>query len=157
MNLRKVISIDPGVYIGYATWEAGRFKRGVLTHPLEYGFIHNKDLEKTFYQFKKYIAKNSGIRYAYMENSVLMKKGKGIVAAESGALVKLSQTIGRITQILVSFGIKVELIPVAKWKGSLPKKVCEHRIRRLLPRLRENEADHTIDAIGIGLHKMGRF
>ena len=94
----------------------------------------------------------------HYKNAKLMKNSaKGQVAAESGALVKLSQTIGRITQILIDAGCKVELIEVAKWKGTLPKEVCERRIRRLLPRIPEKQSNHAIDAIGIGLFKLGKF
>jgi hypothetical protein len=154
----KIITIDPGVYIGFALWEASKFKRGTLMYPLKYGHIHHKQHEKTFYDFKRMINLQQPILTAYIENSKLMKNSKkGQVAAESGALVKLSQTIGRITQILVDTGCKVELIEVAKWKGTLPKEVCERRIRRLLPRIPEKQSNHAIDAIGIGLFKLGKF
>lgn len=157
MTKSKIITIDPGIYIGFSLWDADKFKRGALMYPLKHGHVHHKNKEKTFYDFKRMIAKQQPVVKAYIENAKLMKSGKGIVAADSGALVKLSQTIGRITQILVDAGCKVELIEVAKWKGTLPKEVCERRIRRQLPRIPEKESNHAIDAIGIGLFMLGKF
>ena len=157
VKVKKVLSLDPGVNIGFALWDADKFKRGVLMHPLEYGHLYNKEQEKTFYDFKLLVSR-SNIITAYIENAVLMKNSeKGRVTADSGALVKLSQTIGRITQILIDQGVKVILVTVASWKGTLPKYVCERRIRRTLPRINKNQTNHAIDAIGIGLYKLGKF
>ena len=155
-NIPLVITVDPGLYIGYATWNANKFKKGHLMYPLKSGHIHYTNQEKTLYKFKRMIQQHSVVK-SYMENAKVMKSGKGIVAADSGATVKLATTIGRIMQILVGEGCKVQLIEVAKWKGTLPKEVCERRIRRLLPRLPEKHSDHAIDAIGIGLHMLGKF
>lgn len=148
-----IITIDPGIYMGFAIWKD--VKR--LQHPHVYGTIHYTDSEKRFHFFKKLLIKHN-IKQAYIENSALMKKSsKGIVTAESGALVVLSQTIGRLVQIAKDHGIKTELISVAKWKGTLPKDVCERRIRRKLTRLELNSSSHAIDAIGIGLYLQGEF
>lgn len=154
-----ILTIDPGNAIGYALWRKDLWRRGILTHPVSYGKIENrKDKEKTFHQFKELVINNMPITLAFMENSALMRgSATGRVSADSGALVKLSQTIGRLYQILIDNHVKVELISVAKWKGSLPKDVCERRIRRLLPRLRDKESNHAIDAIGIGLYMLGKF
>lgn len=154
----KIITIDPGNNIGFALWDTDKFERRVLMHPLESGTVSNKDKEKTFYMFERMIINKGPIKKAYMENSKFMKGSEtGQVSADSGATVKLSQTIGRIHQILVSNGIKVELVSVASWKGSIPKPVCEKRIRRKLPRLDRKTSNHAMDAIGIGLYKLGKF
>lgn len=54
--------------------------------------------------------------------------------------------------------IKVELVPVSEWKGSLPKQVVENRIRRAIGSRAVDGTrfeSHAWDAIGIGLHAMG--
>lgn len=156
--LSKVITIDPGLFIGFALWDANKFKKKVLTYPIKLGHIHYSNQEKSFYHLKRMLAQYQPIEKAYIENAKLMRNSsKGRVSADSGALVKLSQTIGRIWQILIEAGVKVELIEVSKWKGTLPKDVCEKRIRRRLPRLPEGESNHAIDAVGIGLHLAGKL
>jgi len=148
----NILTIDPGIHIGYAIWKQNRIENKVLHYPVAFGVVQGKDEEKRFDKFKKIISQYP-IYNVYMENSALMKhSAKGTVTAESGALVKLSQTIGRIVQICKDQGMKVELIPVSKWKGTLPKDVCERRIRRALPDLSKDISNHAIDAIGIGLY-----
>lgn len=150
------LTIDPGTHIGYAVWKNSFLKIKHLAYPAYYGAIQNADEEIRIKKFKE-LFNTFMITDVYIENSALMKNStKGIVTAESGALVKLSQTIGRILQISKDHNANVELVTVMRWKGTLPKDVCERRIRRILPDLRGVNS-HVIDAIGIGLSIGGHF
>ncbi len=153
MSTKKFITIDPGTHLGIAIWNYtdlapihafelnGNFRFKMLTGVIKAMSVEAPDSLRV-----------------YCENASLMKGStKGIVTAESGALVKLAQSIGRIIQICEICEVPITLIPVMKWKGTLPKKVCEDRIRRILPDIATKTSDHIIDAIGIGLHVKGEF
>lgn len=151
-----ILTLDPGLNIGLAAWEKQKFKRKELHYPF-YEVIKYPDQKKSLYAFKKFIS-HYNIHKCYMENAVLMRDStEGQVTATSGALVKLAQTIGKLVTILQENGIETELVEVASWKGTLPKEVCEKRIKRILPRLPNPISNHVIDAIGIGLNQMGLF
>lgn len=60
------------------------------------------------------------------------------------------------------YPVDVRTFVASEWKGQLPKHVCEHHIKRtltaseskILPLFSQHD---TIDAIGIGLHALGRM
>jgi len=78
-------------------------------------------------------------------------------------LVKLAACAGGLVAIASSLGAEIIPVEISAWKGQLPKKVTERRIRRVLARREAGEAvleghsEHAIDAVGIGLFCRGEF
>lgn len=82
-------------------------------------------------------------------------------------LLQLARRCGRLEEHYVSRGYAVDLVRPTDWKGSVPKQVmCDRTLSRLvrderalLPlRVRAKNHDHNmLDAVGIGLWKLGRL
>lgn len=82
----------------------------------------------------------------------------GHLTARSGALGKLFFLVGTLHGRCATMGVTFRLVPVALWKGQLPKPVVIRRIRRVLgaERCKELHIHHDAwDAVGIGLHFLG--
>jgi hypothetical protein len=153
MSSKKFITIDPGTHLGIAVWN---YTDKAPIHAFELNGDRRFKMLTGIIKGMSSEAPDS-LR-VYCENASLMKGStKGVVTAESGALVKLAQSIGRIIQICEMYEVHITLVPVMKWKGTLPKNVCEDRIRRILPDIAKKTSNHVIDAIGIGLHIKGEF
>lgn len=93
--------------------------------------------------------------------------------------LRLATVVGRFQQAALARGARVELVPPKKWKGEVPKGVCSLRIWRALNEwerrvatsipdaarrkleagrgVASGEGSDVIDAIGIGLWKLGRL
>lgn len=90
---------------------------------------------------------------AYIEQPCLMSSEKGLVAAKSGALVRLSIFAGLLAGVLMVGGIPVHWIPVNKWKGNLPKHITKDRVLSTTwVNAQKEKPSHYYDAIGIGMH-----
>ena len=87
-----------------------------------------------------------------IEEPSIMSSEKGTVTARSGALIKLAMYAGMVTGFFLIKGYEVILIPVASWKGSLPKEVTKKRVMGTNIGAEESKASHYYDAIGIGLY-----
>lgn len=82
-------------------------------------------------------------------------------------LINLAVMVGRFEQIYKSHGSLVELVWPSTWKGSVPKNVHNQRVlacltkdelSRVPVRPRARTPDHNcVDAIGLGLWKLGRM
>jgi len=110
-----------------------------------------------------------GVTDAVIEHPVIYPHGK---TRNPNDIVKLAVTAGEQAGLLMANGIRVRYIEPRVWKGTLDKSVC---CRRAWSRLREDEAavaekwqpeeegevkdakTHVLDAIGIGLHALGRW
>ena len=93
---------------------------------------------------------------AFIENPCFQSAGKGIVAAKSGSLVKLSKICGVYEYQLQQLDIEYQLIEIVSWKGQVPGDIMFTRILKnlfkLQPELEENPPkSHALDAVGIGL------
>jgi hypothetical protein len=74
--------------------------------------------------------------------------GRGDAASASGSIMKLSSLVFALRQALLGEGIEVQLVPVRKWKGTLPKHITERRVRIYW---HWKGSDHNeSDAVGIG-------
>lgn len=159
------ISIDPGKNIGWALWDVSRWDD--LVFPVEYGAIcPNPKLEwldQVHYSMEKFheqVIDRFGISLsdAYVEMPRLMESA-GMVAARSGALVKLVLATGAIIDAMWTNDTAVHEVPV-NWKGQLDKRMMAHRIEsRYMPILGKTIAagNHAMDAVGIGLWAKGFF
>lgn len=76
----------------------------------------------------------------------------GMMVAGRGDLVKLTFTVGWLSCHAFCTGI-IELVPVMKWKGQLPKRVTQGLVKRVLGEkaCKGFKAD-IWDAAGIGLY-----
>lgn len=146
------ISIDPGLNgTGYAIWDKkwNLLDNGVIIFSDRYELETRINLYSS--AVRNLVLKNH-CKFLYIEYPAFFNTVKGSVTASGGGLVKLSVLIGAIcgrSRILYEF------VPVVKWKGQLPKKVVENRIKGILPKV--NAKSHDWDAIGIGLYKKGVF
>jgi hypothetical protein len=158
----RIIAIDPGVGgTGYAI-----FDNGILVKFGTVKAIGNEWLYKCsnilflldgqingFYQVEKVL----------IECPQFMSGSSGRMVAARGDLVKLTLLTGMILQkFMVKYGVSaIELVEPSKWKGQLPKSVCNNRVLKIL-KSKNNSLplkfdDHGLDAVGIGLWKLGEF
>jgi hypothetical protein len=145
------MTIDPGASgSGWALWSEGweLLKNGVVLPP------KSDEWEQQAYYTVGHlrdVAKKSGAEAGYVEFPAFFQ-AHGAGVASSGALVKLAWFVGLVCGKMPMY---VELVTVGEWKGQLPKRIVEDRIRKILPGVRAKS--HDWDAIGIGLYKAGRF
>lgn len=76
-------------------------------------------------------------------------------------LITLALRVGRIQGRVLAAGGTVELVTPSSWKGNVPKRIHNARtLARLTPEERvivpANARHDVIDAIGIGLWRLGR-
>jgi Holliday junction resolvasome RuvABC endonuclease subunit len=160
-NRGKFLAIDPGILgTGWALfWEEEYIippeKTGVLftkVHATKENWLARAmsiivGLEES--QLHKEISK------VYIELPTFFQSAKGQVCAsgKDGAdsdLVKLSVLIGMIVGHFAINSVRVELIPVNKWKGQLTKTAVHARLKNRLGD-KFKYTNHADDAVGIGL------
>lgn len=93
-----------------------------------------------------------------VEQPKFFDSSAGHMVARRGDLLKLMYLVGELAGRV--HPVKTLLIPVNDWKGQLPKDVVERRVRRELGKERFEELkirEHAIDAVGLGLHTLGRI
>mgnify|MGYP001572486593 CR=1 FL=1 len=150
------MTIDPGTNgTGFAIWNnEGILKEyGVINPPSKYTewreraeyVVSQLEIEIKFY--------SPSISSYYVEEPSFFQSTGGRVTASSGSLVKLSMLVG---MIIDHFNAKT--VKVNEWKGQLPKRVVENRVKKILGKEKsKNIKSHAFDAIGIGLYLQGRF
>jgi len=83
--------------------------------------------------------------------------GKGGRSADLQHLREVSQ---RLSEVVREHGARFRDIPAERWKGMLPKDVCHRRTLRFLDDDEQSNivlsSKESLDAIGIGLHTLGR-
>lgn len=162
-----ILSVDPGV--GGTGWALLRADSGRLE---QWGTLHGRGnwaqkarqimigFEKLFAIRKDYIGQ------VYIESPVFMRGYGGYTTASSGDLVKLAMLCGA----MYLWSLKREqhgvmLVEPSKWKGQLPKKICNDRVLAILNRMEPYTStaeigrisNHALDAIGLGLWALGKF
>lgn len=80
---------------------------------------------------------------------------KGLTAAKSDSLVKLTTLYGRFWQIAHNRSCIFGCLPAKKWKGQLNKVQTANRIEKLIGK--SFSTTHECDAVGIGLFLQGKF
>lgn len=151
--MKYVISIDPSINTA-----------GIAVHTIR-GKLLRYELLKPVDKKDDYVQKSYSIVSQIKE--VLVHYGNiklilevptywslaGFVARESGSIFKLSFLCGMICGLDEN---TVTLTP-DKWKGQIPKKVMQNRLKQYYPNIQISKLDHNIlDAIGIGysyIHK----
>lgn len=156
-----ILAVDPGA--GGTGWALLNAKTARLQ---DFGTLHGKSKVWTVKVleivtlFEKLLS-NNYIGQVFMESPVFMRGYGGYTTASTGDLVKLSMLCGALF-IASSKLHGTTLVEPSKWKGQLPKKVCNDRVWNILLRQHVYEeigkpSEHALDAIGIGLWALGRF
>lgn len=162
---RLFITIDPGIGgTGVAVWDYDYFGR--LVPPIASTSFGGK-VKNGWENSVAEISRQFGIyvrlympEKIYFELPALMNSAVGHIASQKGDLVKLAIAAGAIIGAAAfTARTSFEAIPVATWKGQLPKAESTRRILERLPRgyfaSYYKPTSHEIDAIGIGLHVKG--
>jgi len=170
---QSLVSIDPGVHMGWAFWPEGK------KYPTQCGVIEpHTNLQK----MKKLLTSDKEIDFFDKMHStihqlggiVLRLKPKCVVcewpqsftsvggraATGAGSIIKLAFGIGQVALMADACKAKFIPVPVAQWKGNLSKHIVIKRIKkRLTPARLEylQPESHAWDSIGIGLYCKGLF
>lgn len=93
-------------------------------------------------------------RQVIIEMPSVYSGGKGTVASNSGAIVKLGFLVASIRSRFHALATPVELTLVKVWKGNTPKEITQKRVAEMLGKSRKElmeVMDHNeVDAIGLG-------
>lgn len=153
----KILTVDTGMNTGYALWSAG-LRLSLLTWGgfRAKGRTVEERLKSLLIQWCGVINKYSP-RYVYLEGQQFWAgNATSYASVASTDLFKLSYITG------VYFGgavlnASVKIINTTEWKGQLTKSATALRVRRALSNYAwaaakmENQSEHIIDAIGMGL------
>ena len=161
MMLNSLLSIDPGLHLGYAYFPKKKLypTHAGLIVPETKGKDFFVNLHTTITQYASILRKFSP-QVVTIEWPTVYSSVVGRAAAGSGSIVKLAFTIGKLAQVAEAYGSMFIPVPVVQWKGQLPKNTVIKRIQRILsvPRLKKlNPKKDCWDAIGIGLYVRGIF
>jgi len=124
------LCLDPGISgTGYAFLEGRKL--------LRYGNVYPEKEYKTWEQRSSSILIKLRIKLAslavpnrvYIEWPSQFTGAKGLAAANSNDILKLSCLIGRLAQFFLNGNADVLTVPVQRWKGNLPKDVVAKRKR----------------------------
>jgi hypothetical protein len=171
-NLSKyggtLISIDPGINIGWAVWDFSKKNADRLVRPTEYGWVQDPGKGRmTWEQRANWVIDNftehmqHGVSHcrSIIEMPQMMEARGAMVTARSGSLVKLTMMTGRIQQLMYSMGSSVELVEVRTWKGQMSKTATDACLGRRFGQdfLEECKQEHERDAVALGLWVKGHF
>ena len=152
----KFLTIDPGVEFGWAFFDTFQAPK-----PLAFGvFTPTKGKP---WDIRCWIAasaihdliNNHGPSLLCCEWPQFRDSAAGRAAAASDSLVKLSVMVGRIIQVCEEHMLPFEAVPVQKWMGQLNEKQLRKRV--LEHCYTATPKSHAIDAVGIGLWKLGKL
>lgn len=162
-----MISIDPGVEAGFAIWQSHLarpqpsdwflLKAEPLVPPKALPWEQRCDI---ILETLSDLCTHNGSRVLQIvcEWPFYHDTLGGREVAASGALVKLSIVVGMINELGRQLKIPRTFIEVRKWKGQMSKDATIHRIKKRLPLEQHSSIkSHAWDAVGIGLHFLGRF
>lgn len=157
------LSVDPGLSgTGWAFWRESEWSKCVP--PEATGVEHAGGDEwhvRTFRIVNAVCSRVSAfeVSHVYIEWAQFYDDPGGHMAAARGDLNKLVFITAALASALhFDIGAKFVPVPVREWKGQLPKRVCNHRIKELLgEQACSNFKTHAWDAVGVGLFKKGFF
>ena len=85
-------------------------------------------------------------------------QGDGERKATPNDLITLGIFLGELVALYRKNVDTVQLVTAHEWKGSLKKEICHARLEKLLgPDEKMPDNHNAKDAVGIGLHKLGRY
>lgn len=101
----------------------------------------------------KWAKENSVI--VYCESPQFFETARGLTAARSDALAKLTTLYGRIWQLTRHLACPFQPLDIGKWKGQLNKQQTEQRVFKILAQT--YKTSHETDAVAMGLFLKGIF
>lgn len=148
---------DPGEGTGWSAWSIDK----EIDQPVTCGCIHRvlHDWQEQVFLVQyslKQIRQKLNARVVAVEQPMFFSAGRGLVAAKSGSLVKLSMLVGSILTVDPA----VLLVPVTSWKGNRDKtatlvqveaELGTKTMKKLLGNNRDKWNHNVIDSLGIGL------
>lgn len=163
---RVVMTADPSSRsMGVALWSTKTWKiQGKYTLPVSTHLLQGSqcdDWDRSVRRIGEGISKifnSHQITKVYCEQPAYMPGSHQ--TAGSGGLVKLTHSAGMIAGICYYLGIRFEYVPINQWKGNLPKKVVNDRIKAHYKEVHGKEVvfqQDEWDAVGIGLYLKGIF
>ncbi len=156
------LSIDPGITgTGLAFWREGEWS--LRLPPCAISIITPPATMRSWEEKEEYVASKVAqvllknyVTHVYCELPEYFADAHGVMVAKEGNLAKLILVVGMFWEAARHRDIPFHPIPVAQWKGQLPKFVVEERIRRIIPTVVALQPQsHAWDAIGIGLYAKG--
>ena len=163
--MKSFISVDPGLSgTGYAVWTNNR-------KPMYTGIVvPNKSIPKSslttlpprgqslynqLYAIWGAMTINKvNARITVVEWPEFFQTSGGRVSAERGDLIKLTMAASIVCCVAWDCEHTVKMVPPRVWKGQLPKKLVITRIKRMIKGANYNS--HEWDAVGLGLHHLGK-
>ena len=154
MKDKYILTVDPGVSIGWALWKPG------TKLPLRTGIAPATVSREGSYQTRSLAA------VSYLQHALTYDwRCIGLVwiewpqffgfnaTAARGDLVKLAFSVGCLARMIDAFGgIRIHFVKVHEWKGQLSKATIQRRIRKILgDGVCKEFKDDIWDAVGIGL------
>ncbi len=144
----SLVSVDPGRDIGLATWTLDGRLLGTSSIKTKLKWPeYLLDLQDSFVGFLAGV--NASV--VLIEEPSFHQSVGGQVVARSGSLMKLALLAGAL--YAVPCPVRRVWVPVASWKGQLPKEVVKRRLSRRLSGSGFQPANsHEWDAVGVGFH-----
>jgi len=157
------VSIDPGIETGWAAWDTHKptwklVNVGILSPA---GTAWDTRLRNLCMLFKAYVIEPYAPTKAIIEMGQFFESEGGQLCARRGDLAKLLLATGALYGMLRTHcNTGIVLVKPSQWKGQLPKKIVEQRIRRILGSKLCEQLDiqsHAWDAVGVGLWAQNRL
>jgi hypothetical protein len=153
VSQRVLATIDSGSKAGAAVWDTGELVFCRLVKEVQ--------IQEWQSWIANYCLQNDREVYrTVVELPIYHTEGKSKVPPSS--LIQLGFSAGRLVP---AQSLEVETIWPVTWKGSLPDEILYARImsalteseKALIPKLGQSLLHNVLDAIGIGLHTLGRM
>lgn len=161
--MNYLLSIDPGV----VSMGAALFREGKLTKCRVFGLSKPRSpFAAVAYlagQIDQWVGLSFLRRVGIEQMTIFSDGGRGTAAARD--VVDVSMAVGALAMYFMrERDAVVDLVPVLEWKGNMPKSVTHDRIDKVMQetdldgrRLMPDRRSHDWDAVGIGLHILGRL
>lgn len=152
--MKKILVIDPGtrktgwaLFTAYDTKKAFYVRSGVFEASKSNNWLIRLDRMRE--AFRKLLVKEEPSLVLIEQPMTFMTSRKGLGALNSGAVMKLMALVFTFRTMALCRKIDTVLVPVQTWKGQVPKRVTQKRIKRHLGLVLKD--DNEADAAGIGL------
>jgi len=159
---KSFMTIDPGDNTGWSLWENKKLiKSGMFKSKFhEFEEVRLLEMHRQFSDLisvQRLLFPYAPIDVVYIEGvSVWGGSMKSVNAATSGRLTRLFYVVGVYMSICWSYkNIRPEVIYPQRWKGQMDKKAVAMRVYRVLKKT--FKTDHETDAVGMGLHVIGKL
>lgn len=156
--MKNMLTIDPGMNTGLALWNGDDL---LAVHQITVKHRNKaEDFQELGDQFREFLSEAGWLDVVAIEYPGLWAgSAVSMASAASGDLMKLSVMVGVLLGSIYAeelcTGAAILLPSPQDWKGQLPKEGVEMRVRRALGR--SWSTTHMNDAVGIGLHILGKF